>query len=528
MFYTKYRPKKFSDLFGQDHIVKTLSEAIKQDKIVHGYLFCGPRGTGKTTVARILAKSINCIGNGDKPCGKCQSCRNIEAGKSVDIIEIDAASNRGIDEMRDLRERVKFAPTQSKYKVYIIDEVHMLTKEAFNALLKTLEEPPAHVVFIFATTESHKVLATIVSRCQRYGFHRADINSSIQLLQKVSKEEKIDADLDALALIARAGDGAYRDCLTLLEQLFSQSKKITADDVRQRLGLVTEPLMWQLLYQTFAGQRAEMFQTYQKFVTQGTDWKYLLTSLLHKLKSILFFTIAPEVVLSELVGEEKKQVERITLVAGEEDVVRLINLVLRAESELRFASIQEVPLGAAIAEYGVGAESRRYKVESGGEVNQKSNIKNQNDSVKIENNNTTSEPGLAPNPYTPKQSAIDQSHITNHVSQNDTTVSITEEQWNAVIAQVQKVNSTLAGLLKQSKSYIVGSKILIEVPYKLWEDKVKSAKNSIIICEVARSVVNNDIRGVDARCNAMLRESVSANHKKADEKLVDDVKEVFG
>ncbi len=242
MFYTKYRPNKFEDLFGQDHIVRTLSEAVKQDKIVHGYLFCGPRGTGKTTVARILAKSINCTTDGSsKPCGKCQSCLAIEAGKSIDIIEIDAASNRGIDEMRDLREKVRFAPSQSKYKVYIVDEVHMLTKEAFNALLKTLEEPPAHAVFIFATTESHKVLATIVSRCQRYDFHRADINSAIKLLQKVSKEEKIDADIDALALVARAADGAYRDCLTLLEQLASHSKKLRLMMSGKSLVLLPNP-----------------------------------------------------------------------------------------------------------------------------------------------------------------------------------------------------------------------------------------------------------------------------------------------
>src|SRR3990167_2377962 len=215
--YRKYRPQSFDDLIGQDHVAKTLARAAREDKIVHSYLFSGPRGTEKTAGARIFAKAVNCEAKeGKKPCGKCVACRTIAAGKSIDILEIDAASNRGIDEIRELRDKVRFAPTVNRYKVYIIDEVHMLTKEAFNALLKTLEEPPPHAIFILATTEGHKVLPTIISRCQRYDFRRATLRSALELVEKVARAEKISADREALALIARAADGAYRDSLTLL------------------------------------------------------------------------------------------------------------------------------------------------------------------------------------------------------------------------------------------------------------------------------------------------------------------------
>ena len=236
--YLKYRPQNFKTVVGQDHIVMTLTNALKHNSLTHAYLFCGPRGTGKTSLARILAKSINCSNaeGGIDPCDKCENCEAILKGRMVDLIEIDAASNRGIDEIRELREKILFAPTQGKYKVYIIDEVHMLTKEAFNALLKTLEEPPAHAFFILATTEMHKIPETIISRCQQFNFKRITSEAIVKRLEDIAAEEKIQAEPDALELIAKMSSGGLRDAIGLMEQM-NINGSVIFQEVINNLGL---------------------------------------------------------------------------------------------------------------------------------------------------------------------------------------------------------------------------------------------------------------------------------------------------
>jgi len=235
--YRKYRPQSFSNLVGQDHIRTTLMNALKSGKVNHAYLFTGPRGTGKTSTARLVAKAINCLNLKEaEPCEECDICRDITDGRLIDLIEIDAASNRGIDEIRDLREKINFSPTRARSKVYIIDEVHMLTKEAFNALLKTLEEPPAHVYFILATTEVHKIPETILSRCQRFDFKRIDTKTLVDRLGFIAGEEKIEAEADGLDAIARAAQGGLRDAIGLLEQL-TVGGKLTFGHVREVLGI---------------------------------------------------------------------------------------------------------------------------------------------------------------------------------------------------------------------------------------------------------------------------------------------------
>ncbi len=254
--YLKYRPQNLKTIVGQDHIVTTLRNALVHNALTHAYLFSGPRGTGKTSFARILAKAINCknLVDGVEPCNTCESCTSILAGRMVDLIEIDAASNRGIDEMRELKEKIQFSPTQGKAKVYIIDEVHMLTKEAFNALLKTLEEPPAHAFFILATTEVHKIPETILSRCQQFSFRRIGEEDIVQRLGEIAHAEGIQTEPDALTLIARISNGGLRDAIGLLEQM-TIDKAILYKDVIDHLG-ITGPILTQAFYQALLNKDA--------------------------------------------------------------------------------------------------------------------------------------------------------------------------------------------------------------------------------------------------------------------------------
>jgi DNA polymerase-3 subunit gamma/tau len=292
----KWRPQVFDDVVGQIHITRTLQNAIVTNRLAHAFLFSGPRGVGKTTTARILAKALNCIeGPTPTPCGKCDSCLETTAGTSVDVIEIDGASNRGIEHIRELREAVKYAPVAGKYKVYVIDEVHMLTNEAFNALLKTLEEPPPHVLFIFATTEPQKIPATIHSRCQRYGFKRVALHDIIERLRKIAAAEGITITDQGLALIARAAEGSMRDSQSLLDQAVSYSgMEIRDEDLQTILGSVAQASLLQFTSELLSRDAAGLLKQVDALLEQGQDMRQFLAGVVEHLRNLMIVKIATD------------------------------------------------------------------------------------------------------------------------------------------------------------------------------------------------------------------------------------------
>ena len=306
--YRKYRPTNFDEVVGQTHIIQTLKNAIVQNRIAHAYLFCGPRGTGKTSIAKIFAKTLNCTNSQDAPCGVCENCKMAANGSHPDIIEIDAASNNGVDEVRNLIDKVKYAPMQGKYKIYIIDEVHMMTSGAFNALLKTIEEPPAHVIFIFATTEPNKVLPTIISRCQRFDFNKVSMHDIKYRLSVVCKNEGIEIDENGLTLIAQLADGGMRDALSILDQCVAYcSSHIDVDDIRKIYGVVTSEDIGKLFYSVYKKDVDGFVKDIQKYSDMGMDIKRLTADFIHMLKDSLILDYSEH---STLVSDMNKDMIR--------------------------------------------------------------------------------------------------------------------------------------------------------------------------------------------------------------------------
>ena len=354
----KYRPQRFADVAGQDHVTRTLLNALAQNRIAHGYIFSGHRGIGKTTIARILAMALNCrteVGTAQRPtpepCGTCDACVEIRQGNAVDVIEIDAATNRGIDEIRELRDAARYAPSRDRYKVYILDEAHQITEAAFNALLKTLEEPPAHVIFMMATTEPENIPQTIRSRCQHFSFHAVKFDDILAQLKMIAAEENVAAEDDALALLAEAGDGSMRDALSIMDQAIASAPlqgdrpALSSDQIRELMGAVPNTVFERLMEAVAQGQSAELMEEINLLVNAGHSPLSLARQMVRYLRNALMAKLGGEQTeLLQISADERARAARTALLFTEEELTRNLQIVLRTFDDLNYRQEQRLHL----------------------------------------------------------------------------------------------------------------------------------------------------------------------------------------
>ena len=345
----KYRPQKFSEVIGQEHVTRTLKNALEQGRTAHGYIFSGHRGIGKTTVARILAMALNCRSSDQpvaEPCGVCESCTEIRAGNAVDVIEIDAATNRGIDEIRELREGTRYRPARDRFKIYILDEAHQITDAAFNALLKTLEEPPGHVVFMLATTQPEDIPQTIRSRCQHFSFRAVGFEEILNQLKDLAGRENIEADEDALALLAEAGDGSMRDALSILDQaIASATGRLTADQVRNLVGAAPSGVLEDVMQAVAQGSSETVLRLVNRLISEGHSPTHFARQMVRFLRNAVVARVAgADSSLLQISSDERKRVARIAALFEEEDLARHLQIMLRTHGELGYRQEQRFHL----------------------------------------------------------------------------------------------------------------------------------------------------------------------------------------
>ncbi len=522
--YRKYRPATFSELIGQKHVVQTLKNAVKSGRIGQGYLFAGPRGTGKTSIARIFAKTINCqhLKNGE-PCLKCDSCKNILDGRALDIIEIDAASNTGVDNIRELRETVKLPPSSLNYKVYIIDEVHMLSGGAFNALLKTLEEPPANVVFILATTEVHKIPETILSRVQRFDFTRLAIEEIIKRLDEIAKLEKVKVDREALEIIASSSEGGMRNAESLLGQIIAlEDKQITTKEVEFILGTVSEKFTAEFVDLVIQKKYSEVFSKIGELREMGIDFKNFSKSLLNYLRQMLVLKINPDLgqklsyeITKERLGQIKGQIASVET----DDILNFINVLQENTERFKSSSIPQLFLEVSIAKMASQNQSHpraKHLNEDKGEISNPPQSPTAKIEKKIEEKKSPDTPqnGSAP-VKKPKISGDSYADL-------DLVIS----NWREIIDSLKSYNHSLSSVLKMCQPILIeGKYLLLRTKYSFYNDKISDTQNRLTIEKAI-----DKITGVVLKLKPITEKDFSAQYPDFKEKknLLQEAADIFG
>ena len=448
----KWRPQRFDEVIGQEHITQTLKNAIKKNRIGHAYLFAGPRGVGKTTTARILAKTLNCLNPKEsEPCNECEMCKKFDSSQTLDIIEIDGASNRRIEEIRTLRESVKYAPTVGNYKVYIIDEVHMLTTESFNALLKTLEEPPEHTIFIFATTDVHKVPLTIVSRCQRFDFRRIELKEIKSVLKKIADAEEIKIDDESLTIIAKKADGALRDAESIFDQVVSFSgNTIEASTIKKMMNLIDEEIYFKISDAVLNKNFAAAFDITEEIYNKGWNFIDFVNGLVEHFRNILSVTIRKNTSLIEASENIKEKYTEYKNRFGEGDLLRILNFLNKVQYEIK--QTQNIKLKVEISLFHlIGLEKSSTITELLDELKKKGNrlIPGPEKQASVPVKSAVS----APTPksvYKTTEETISVNTPTAPV-QTNLDFNAIAQQWQSLIEKVTKEKFILGGILSSVK-----------------------------------------------------------------------------
>ncbi|EHQ87262.1 DNA polymerase III subunit gamma/tau [Desulfosporosinus youngiae] len=536
--YREWRPKLFKDIVGQEHITKTLMNALKQDRIAHAYLFSGPRGTGKTTAAKILAKTLNCEQrNGQEPCNHCSSCVSIDHGSAIEVFEIDAASNRGINEIRDLRETIKLSSIQGKHKVYIIDEVHMLTTEAFNALLKTLEEPPPQVVFILATTEVQKIPLTILSRVQRFEFHRIPVIDIQKRLADVCSSLKRQVDSGALTVIAQKSEGGLRDALSILDQCLLQDDPIGVEEVYLVLGMVGETYSSQLIDTISSSDYSECLGLLSEGIQQGRDPRQIIRELLDYLRQMLLTVATGETpaaaphIQDRLIGQSRQ--------IGISRILRWITILLQGEGQLKYASNARLAAELLLVQTIHGSQPANTNDQE--EILRRLSVLEQQiqDAAAVPKKVPESKPLISaktgrtniPNNIVKTVNSKDDIRLENIASENkpDISIEVIQARWNEVMEQVKKrKKSTQAFLMEGKPAQLKGNTltILFREGCSFHKDKVNQAENRQTVEEVLKQLFGTSLTLQNFMENEFEPNPETQNLEEQD--LINKTKDIFG
>ena len=486
-FYLKYRPQTLSQLIGQEAVKKNLLSSFQNNKLSHAYLLVGPRGTGKTSTARILAKMVNCSAKQNIPCNECAECLSITDGSNLDLIEIDAASNRGIEDIRSLRDKIKLAPTSAKKKVYIIDEVHMLTAEAFNALLKTLEEPPTHALFILATTESQKIPQTIISRVQRLDFKLATQGELLEALSKIVKAEKIDIDEEAINLLVKKSDGSFRDGVKLLDQVASIGEKVTAKLIEQSFKSGQFESILDLI-KDFSSPSAALMNI-NKQLEGGADAKSLILMLMDVFRNLMLIKngVGEQLVKSDLTEDKYENLLSLSQGFTNHDLIKNLDILQEALEKLKFASIQSLPLELAVVEMC-------------------------DEDLKLEEKIPEAVPILSDIPVSDSPDIL-----------------ILREKWTYVCETVRPFNFSLEALLRSIKiAECTKDSVIMEVPYSFHQRILEAPKNRELLESILSDILGRSIRiSIALGIRPVRVEDIANIEVAADDEIIRAAAEIF-